>query len=342
MLIFELENYNYPDEETVIKINEFGRRVFVPYIISDEIRSCPLCADTVSLTFDGKPITSGRISGAPEGKTDEIALSPLVKFFLSSAQKSVTTSPTPADDEFYIEPIIDDRMFVACIYNNEDFVNEMKEWDSECGTYKFISDALKLHPQHKTNAARRFYEMLFVDGDGITCLDRRMLGELVEKHSYTRWLDYGTITGITDYSMICVTKALPFLALPFLTEYIEMLILVIAQRASLLAFKRAISEISCKKTKLNVKKVHEKYIVFQSELLLNEVTAQQQGIELYNMMLDNLFVTEGQEFIENQIDSLYELDTSNHEKRENKILSILSIFGVFEGVEFHVSILYND
>ena len=340
MLIFELENYNYPDEKTVKRINEFGRRVFVPFIKSNCKRHCPVCADTVSLMFNNEPIkgASGLISGAAEGKTDEITLSPIVKFFLSGEEKSITTSQKPADNEFCIEPIIDDRMFVACIYNNEDMAARMKEWDNEAGNYRVFTDALKLSPEAEHNVSRRFYELLFVDGDGITCLNRKMLSDLIEKHSYGRWIEYGTITGITDYSMMCVTNSFPDALLPFLSEYIEMVILALAQRASLLAFKRAISEISCKKTKLNVKDVHERYIVFQSELLLHEVTPQQQGIELYTLMLDKLFVTDHQEFIENQIDSLYDLDTSNHEKRENKILFILSVFGIFE----IVSTIFGD
>ena len=75
---------------------------------------------------------------------------------------------------------------------------------------------------------------------------------------------------------------------------------------------------------------NQRYVAFQSELLLQEVTAQQQGIELYQMMLKNMFIFEQQEGIDAQIESLYELNTSTNEKGENVLLTALALLGVVD------------
>lgn len=364
MLIFELENYSCSDEESIIFINEFGRRVFMPYLNTNTDRTCKLCADCISLMYGGKEISgaSGKVSGAEQEYENETKLAQPIAFFLSNDNGySITTSKVRASKKnFFIEPIIDDRMFVACFYENKDFVNGMAVWED--GKYKYLHDAENYIPNEKSvldpqgkpsghdNVAAQLYKMMFVDGVGLSCHSRVMLKSLLEKHIYDRWLEYafcddknnlvksGSITGITEYSMITVASFAPAVVAPFLTEYIEMVILVLAQRASLLAFERTISEIACQKNKMDVDRVQRDYVIFQSELLLQEVTPQQQGIELYDMLIDNLFINKQQKEIENQIKSLFELNTTSHEKTENCILFILAVLGIVDVV----NVIFKD
>lgn len=362
MLIFELENYSYSDEESIVFINEFGRRVFMPYLNANDDRTCKLCADCISLMYGEKEIlgASGKVSGAEQEYENETKLAQPITFFLSNNNGYSITTSKASKKNFFIEPIIDDRMFVACFYENKDFVNGMSLWKD--GRYKYFYDAENYIPNEKTipdpqgkpnghdNAAAQLYKMMFVDGVGLSCHSRVMLKSLLEKHIYDRWLEYafyddknnlvksGSITGITEYSMITVASFAPAVVTPFLTEYIEMVILVLAQRASLLAFERTISEIACQKNKMDVDRVQRDYVIFQSELLLQEVTPQQQGIELYDMLIDNLFINKQQKEIENQIKSLFELNTTSHEKTENCILFILAVLGIVDVV----NVIFKD
>ena len=334
MLIFELENYELSDENSVIIINEYGRRVFMPYVIPPD-GICYDCADEVILQYGNEtPLyEDARISGGAVGKTDEIILSPVIRYLLTG-EKTVTTVLGEGSDKFYIEPIIDDRMFVACIYSSSGFVGDMGKWDAERKNYCYISDPMDDLSSKSSNAATRFYKMVFVDKEEPTCKNRVMLSDLNREHSYARWIEQGTMTGITEYSMVCITNDVNeenHIHIPFLTEYVEMVLLVLAQRASLLAFERAISEVTCKKKfKMDVEKIHRRYVAFESELLLSEVTSQQQGIELYDMMLKNLFIGRLTDDLDNQINSLYELHTADHEGRENKLLNFLAVIGAAE------------
>jgi hypothetical protein len=222
-------------------------------------------------------------------------------------------------------------MFVACIYSSSGFVGDMGKWDAERKNYCYISDSMDGLSSKSSNAATRFYKMIFVDKEEPTCKNRGMLSDLNREHSYARWIEQGTMTGITEYSMVCITNDVNeknHIHIPFLTEYVEMLILVLAQRASLLAFERAISEVTCKKKfKMDVEKIHRRYVAFESELLLSEVTSQQQGIELYDMMLKNLFIDRLTDDLDNQINSLYELHTADHEGIESLLLNTLAVIG---------------
>ncbi len=340
MLIFELENYEAIDEKLVIKINEFGRRVFLPYVFTDEKgdRACSLFPDNIGLSVGGKNIEGAFDSLKNVTLSDErdtVLISPIT-YLLSNDTLGITTKENHSDNEFYIETIIDDRMFVASIVADQGLADAVSV--REGGEYKYLFDATSCAPEDNSNTARRLYEMMFVDGDGLSCYNREMLRTLLKKHIHGRWLERGSITGITEYSFVTVTNSPEYTVVPFLTQYIEMVVLALAQRASLLAFERIISEIACGKNDMSVDAVQRDYVMFQSELLLQEITAQQQGIELYDMLLENLFINKQQKEIEGQINSLLELNTSHHEKAENFILFILALFSISETVQ----IIFGD
>ena len=189
-------------------------------------------------------------------------------------------------------------------------------------------------PDDSENVARRAYELIFVDGNGLSCQNRDMLHQMLEKHVYPRWLEYGTLIGVTEYSLVTATNFGPNIS-AFLTEYTEMAMLALAQRASLLAFERQISD--CARGKLRVDKIQREYVQFQSKYLLREVTPQQQGIELYNMMLENLFISDMQKDLEGQINALFALERDASDRDDNMILSALAILGVVEAIDYFTS-----
>lgn len=327
ILIFELENYEYPHPDDIAWINDYGRRIYMPFSSNGRCIACPT---RISLKYDNTAISSDMLIGKPES-FDSTQLAAPILYLLQNGTYSVTTDSSKKDKyTFFIEPIIDDRMFVACYYVNKPVTDYMSQWEN--GQYGYLHDAEKKSPDDLDNRASLLYRMMFVDGSSTTCQSRLMMKRLLEEHIYDRWIEYGTITGITEYSMISVTGSdEDFLARNFLTEYIEMMILVLAQRASLLAFERMISDSAL--GKLDIRTIQKSYILFQSQLLLKEVTPQQQGIELYRMLLDNMFIPAQTAEIENQIEALFTQKTSRSEARENLILFFLAILGIFEAVD---------
>lgn len=345
ILIFEIENYFYSQLNDINKINDFGRRIYMPFCEGDN-RTCSQCAERIYITYNDKDIFAASNGNSvkdmaeydlqkPEFfNTTRIAL--FIKKLLTNGDYSITTDIKGKNNKtFYIEPVIDDRMFVACYCIQETFSDKLKVWENDDYAYinsiynpEIIRDGDEIVAN---NLAKELYKFIYIDnGQEPTCQSKKLLKEMLgKKYVYDRWIEAGSLTGITEYSLMTITGSTwDVLANNFLTEYIEMIILVLAQRATLLNFERLISDSANNKN--DIRRIHRSYLNFQSQLLLKEVSPQQQGIEIYRMMLDNLFINEQVAEIENQIEDSFAQKTADNEARENKILFILAILGVFD------------
>ena len=339
LLLFELSNYALSGEKNINKINEYGRRLFMPYV--DFAGNCGDCVDTMTLRI-GREKVESRISGRALTALDDVPLPELIRFFLKKGEYTVTANQKRGKKELFIEPIIDDRMFTLCYYIDPDFVAAMANWDEENQCYAYLADVQKRPTVCKESLARRMYEMMFVDGNGLTCHSRSMLAESLEKNLYTRWLGYtfddgtcaGTVTGITEYSMVTVSTSGFVAETAFLPEYVEMACLVLAQRASLLAFEKRISESA--KGKASISKIQRSYVIFQGQLLLREVTPQQQGIELYDLLLEQLMIQKEAQEIEAQLNAMFALEQTLQQQQEGLLLGVLAVISVFDAVRFFV------
>jgi len=334
MIVFELENYDpkHDNEKSINRINEYGRRVFLPFL--DGEHKCSLCADSISLSYTGGSVESDIRGTLPKTNSD-IRFMNLILYLLRNKDYSAVTSLCPGTKEFAIEPIVDDRMFVSCVWRNNDFALQMQRYSESDGDYCYLTDALSKAPTEESSAARRLYELVFVDGNGLSCRSRTMLRKMLEDHVYARWLEYSdeyaTILGITEYSILTVSGD-DISVNAHLLDYTEMAMLVLAQRASLLNFERRISD--CARGKLRINRIQQDYVHFQSKYLLREVTPQQQGIELYSSLRDHLFIEDIAEDVENQISALFALDRDFSDRSDNTLLSILAILGIVDVADY--------
>lgn len=351
ILVFELENHNpNTTPEDVCRINDYGRRIFAPCLAvktdegtKEEIVSSPITAERIYISErKEKKENVPTLASCGYQRADVTEIIPSIMRLLTNEEKHARAVTRRSDTkgkrerEFFIEPIIDDRMFLACFYDNKAYVDALSAWED--GEYSVFHDAMAKTPDDETNCAQKWYAMLFADGNGSSCQSRDMLHTMLSEHTYTRWLGNtnngkrrGTITGVTEYSMVSVSSEVSeaeHIAVTFLTEYVEMMMLALAQRASLLAFERRISDAAM--GKLDIKKIQEQYTIFQSQLLLQEITPQQQGIELYDMLRENLYILKEEADIEKQISNLFALRKDSADGNQNFILAILACLGIFE------------
>ncbi len=335
ILLFETENHSYDSVADFNRINDMARCVYRPFIDNRE-GYCGACPDKVSIRYDGGVLCEGTLNERPE-KADELRLIEPILFLLSNDTIRATAGKQEAKGTkkfHYIEPVLDERMFVAAYYVNAPFVNECTMWDN--GAYRYEQAALSYNAADmdqdgdKDNLAATLYRIFYVDGSGFTtCRHRRMMAELLDKVIYKRWVEGGTITGITDYSMISITNSdSAFLRRNFLTEYVEMVTLVLAQRASLRNYESLIS--ACGAKKQNINRIHDSYMAFQSQLLLKEVSSQQQAMELYSLMKQNLFIEEQVSEVEKHLEALFTQKSSYNESKENLILFIIAVLAIID------------
>ena len=248
---------------------------------------------------------------------------------------------------FKFAPVIDDRMFTVCWYGSDCWSQKLGRTDPDTGKL-FYEDS------------DEWYKFIFLDGRSKNCFSEKMKKELIEKHTYRRWAaaGSGTFYGITRYSMMCLGDQQGFsyhvLRNHMENMYYQLAVIVLAQRASILKFAGDVTRISgrievfigdqeeSKEKKREdlaeitneVKKLHSAYIRFINRLWYTEVTAQDQGIEIYNMALKSMDLKNQVQELQGEIKELYEfvsmsLDREQMilDRKSNEQMKVLTILG---------------
>lgn len=214
-------------------------------------------------------------------------------------------------------------MHVVCLLRDNEMVQQMKEYKKDYAVYS------------KKTMEKEMYAFCYVDGssENLTCQNRGMRQELLKQAVYDRWIDYGTIHGITHHSMVCMTEEKEYawqaVVLPFLSEYVEMQIIVLLQRASILYFSDRVSNVSEKiqsyKSKGDVlhnetaTEIFNLQLDFQkckNQIMLDEVTAQEQGIELFDRMREAMYITKEINILDEKIEGLNQLAMFDNGKKQ--------------------------
>lgn len=288
ILCFETANHHAKSLTDVKAINEYGRRIYAPYFSFD---GCARCADQLGIRC-GESFTVAEVSTRiPTSQKDCIP-----NFILELL---------PADSA--IQPAIDDRMYVACLVNDANAFQDLM--------------AFETNPK----ASESLYELIFVDREGYsTCPTENIRVDMIQKSLYRRWMGQkaandtmiGTLYAVTHHSFLCFTaSADPTLpGKSFLTIYNPMAALVLAQRATIISLDTMVSELSCDFEKKNVRltrkkirmlqNLQEKYIGFLNQHMKVEVTCQEQGIDLYEMLQREMNILREKAAINNEIEQL--------------------------------------
>ena len=124
-----------------------------------------------------------------------------------------------------------------------------------------------------------------------------------------------------------------------MTQYTRLACFALVQRASLIKFQADAALLSAHiknpKKKISIQniialnKLQERFVAFQSQLDLFEVTAQEQGCELYGMLREFLFVGKQREALQNQLDALYSAANTTLDTDFNKWATILAVIALF-------------
>lgn len=362
VMVLELENYDHKNLDAVNAINEYGRRINLPYIAPGESRS--LCANQIELNFFGKEFAKEdyektfRISGEKDDdekdedfqkRFDELKGKISLNYVMEPIQKlldgdgNTISTKTDKNGKFFIKPCVDDRMFVCCLVRDKALSNEIVgvgETD-----YSFLKDWDKADDE--TTFANRIYKFLYVD-TSLTCQNRPMKKELLMKSVYRRWTDYGTLHGVTHNTFCCITSDVDAVEAsvinPFLTQYVKFAILTLVQRSVMLSLFNEAAMVSDRfdsnkvVTEDSVKSIEAllaKYVKAQNQLLLSEITSQEQGIELYEMLCEHLYIEQRKKNLDEQMNNLRDVATSTNERLErnsddtlNRNLAWLSLAGI--------------
>ena len=296
------------DHEDILKINQYGRRVNLPFYADKVLRT--ETAQKISIVgLEGFDVLSEDFNGYD-----------VAKDFWKSAS-FIGKLLNDLDPDFEYSPVLDDRMFVMSWYKNSTLINEvLKDTDSW---------------NHDANN-HFWYRFLYVDSTYPTCQDAQMRAELLNQSTYKRWTGYDSLYGVSRYSMVYLTKnSIPdHLISTFRTIYARMAELVLIQRSSVLKFSGRVTtvseDLSAKDINDQVRELYKDYIVFVNNFYHKEVTSQDQGIELYEMMQKSLSLEQFVKDLDDDIGELYQytsmVDDKRKDEKANHLNWVMSIF----------------
>ncbi|WP_235700164.1 hypothetical protein [Clostridium senegalense] len=337
-LSYFLDNHKWEKVEDILRINDYGRRIYPQYIPLDDVRD-KFLAKKLSLKLQNTIIEEDFDYGAKENPTkiSKTIMKILGEKFVSTEKELRYKSKTLSKEEtIFVKPVIDDRMFVICYYSDNTCSGILTNFNKD----EYLKNDF-------------WYQFLFVDNGGATCQDEEMTKELLLKSTYTRWKNYGTLFGISRYSFVLLcNEEKPFKYILFNhinTIYYEMILLALVQRASILRFSdetsRIVSRIDSFERKniyKQIKKLQEYYIRFVNTVYFREVTAQEQGIELYDKIVELMRIDTEVKRLDEEIDEIQRYVNLETNDRTNSLLNIVTFVGLGISVISLISSLFSN
>lgn len=381
MMIFEAENHDYPDIKDIKLINEYVRRISTPNLTIEsnpcayywEIKFKDANGKNVCLKDDCYDALNGDLKKINTTKIvdsiKQLLLYPYINensrkdVCLSSSVEKLNKEENKNKKLYLIEPVLDDRMFVCTFIKNDVIINKVKNKYVEInGKYEELKKeekkSKKKEPkplfvnykygyQIDEEVAKELYSIVYIDATTSSCQSMHDIQALLSRDLYTRWIDYGTLYASTHHSFVAIsTSDCPgYLIDYFLTLYVDMTILTLIQRATIIVYQNYASLLTkgieadkknITQAKLNtLLNLHEKYIGFQNQLLFFEVSPEEQGMELYQMLVKSLYINEEKDALAEQFKSLYDVTNANQNSTFSKYAAIMaSIALVFTFITF--------
>lgn len=339
VLILECLNHQYNDLQDIKWINDYGRRISLPFIPDEEDEMSSLysiCADSLTVRISG--VDDGAdLLNVTESFADRIEaiyqqkefsmqdirmqsshvcnwISALLK--VGNKEKCPFTDGMKESGEIRIRPALDERMYVMCLINSgEEVVKQAQQ---------LVGNSLKRMDIYQQEA---LYELAYVDANSCTCQSDIMREELLQRCIYDRWINYGTIYTITPQAFLCISS--DYITMKsFCNMYIDMCVLSLVQRVTLINFQDIALGLSKGLEKvgkvINTDKIkelmdlQERFIAFQNQINLQEISSQEQAVELYKKLKEASFVEELTGALKEQLDALYDATNTNQEYSFNK------------------------
>lgn len=316
ILSFHLNNRKYADQEDILYINQYGRRVYPNfYKIPGKFVGKQAAFDETDFSTNaphGLELAHCITIDLDDGKEPycerwDLNVQQQRKHprdhFRYKMPKMLDPFLSELEKGYDIFPVIDDRMFVVCWYGNNDLATRLTATSGNASPAYLTDDW--------------WYRFTFVDGGLRTVQNPEMQEELIRETTYRRWSGYQTLYGVTQYSFVLLTKDLAALrgnnaasvVTHLQTIYYRLAELVLVQRASIQRFSDDITHISkidgsdTKQIRL-ASMLSRRYIRFVNRVYFKEATPQQQGIELYDMLQEQSRVGPQVETLKQEIDRL--------------------------------------
>ncbi len=331
ILSFDIKNTIYENLEDVLKINDYFRRVYplflgknIPY--TQDIKKAFL-PDWIKIDIPNKPTIKEDFDVYNNEILNKISLS---KIIMDTLGDYFVENNEDNKNKILVRPIIDDRMFVLSWFGNDDFITDLSTWDE----YKEIYD-------YETN--NNWNRYISTASKEKSMSNKNLQKTYIKDITYAKRVDSKVLFGITRHSFVCLSKLSNSFSLEHTkTMYYQMFHLLLAQRASILRFSDEVSTLSNfrgknnKKLSLRTQSLYKHYIKFVNKLYFREVTAQSQGIEIYNQAQKSFNIPVEINNLDSEIEELHTYINIIEDKESKAVLDNIQYIG---GILLVVSVI---
>lgn len=288
------------DTRDILNINQYGRRILPPFWSEVNAEKRQELSEYLEISGLDTEISK------EDFKSYTVDEPWTATSMLDSLLKDLT-------DNLTLTPVIDDRMFVMSLYKNDDMSRlSLRAADAYCNPSSPFSEF--------------WYKYLFVDTGWPTCQNDEMMRDLLRSHTYLRWQKWNSLYGVSRYSFVYLTNSgVPsYLVDYFMTTYARMMEIALVQRASVLCFSNEVTTLTkrgdwtLEKLSEHVDSLNEEYIRFINRMYFNELTSQDQGVELYGMIRQNLDIDSYVEELRDEIEKLHDTISFKVERSRNE------------------------
>jgi len=158
------------------------------------------------------------------------------------------------------------------------------------------------------------------------------------RNYYSRWVGLDTLFGISRYSLVMLTAdftslegdKVTYLVRHLQSMYYKMAELCLLQRATILSFSNEVTAVADLINKKDIdvidriKSLYEHYLLFVNKIYFREITAQEQGIEMYDMMQSAMRIPQEVKGLDYEIDEINRFASMLHDITEQKNMKKLT------------------
>lgn len=288
------------DTRDILNINQYGRRILPPFWSEVNAEKRQELSEYLEISGLDTEISK------EDFKSYTVDEPWTATSMLDSLLKDLT-------DNLTLTPVIDDRMFVMSLYKNDDMS-------------RLSLSAADAYSNPSSPFSEFWYKYLFVDTGWPTCQNDEMMRDLLRSHTYLRWQKWNSLYGVSRYSFVYLTNSgVPsYLVDYFMTTYARMMEIALVQRASVLCFSNEVTTLTkrgdwtLEKLSEHVDSLNEEYIRFINRMYFNELTSQDQGVELYGLIRQNLDIDSYVEELKDEIEKLHDTISFKVERSRNE------------------------
>lgn len=345
ILAFHINNTTVSDPNDILYINEYGRRFYPQFLSNPNLEKNKkanteeekehylssvhgaFLAQQITIKVDDTHLFSEDFTSLrASAKWEDAATQHWLPQFIGGILGNNFISHKQAikiiqSDVIHLTPLIDDRMFTMCHLINDAQIDSVLPHKMQ----ELSSIARSIYPYQKDDF---WYKFIFIDKKDPSLNNDDLKATLLEKHSYTRWIGDEQLYGMSRYSfMLLTSKSKSYMLSNFQSMYFQIVVLCLAQRTSVLRFSEEATKVQLGRKMDEIESVYHKYIEFINKIFFREVTAQEQGIEIYDKLQEIMRTEKHVKELDTEIQELHNYMSLKEDEKRNRKLDMLTIIG---------------